>query len=225
MTGYIDRFLQVFSDSPGRGAEGTEKTSPAPGSLGFLGIPGEESPDGTPSHPDRSTPANVGPAPPSETPAPSPSPGAPRAAVAGPPIPAEGQGAPLDGHWRPAIACWPVEWRQRWADRAEAHHTAGCDRLPAEYRAWRETLRELDQAEARRERIDHQEPVSGLSDKDALRQIEASDEGQPQRVGPNMVMTPHGPREEVVVTKRGPRDVRRGDKWHGWHWDRARDTR
>jgi hypothetical protein len=76
-------------------------------------------------------------------PSPPPQPG-----VAGPPIPSEWCGALLDGHWQPWVDRLSVTWRQRWAERAEAHQRAGCDWDTAEYWAWRELLLELEAAES-----------------------------------------------------------------------------
>jgi hypothetical protein len=105
--------------------------------------------------------------------------------VAGPPIPVEWQGAHLDGHWRPAIACWPIAWRQLWADRTDVHEAEGCAWNAAEYRAWRETIRDLGEAEARREIIGYRDPPEGLSDRAAIDQIRSftwgEDDSQPGR--------------------------------------------
>jgi hypothetical protein len=125
-------------------------------------------------------------------------------AVAGPPVPSEWHGAPLDGHWRDAIAWWPIPWRQKWADRAAAHQAAGIAWDVAEYWAWRETLKELDAFEAVGGLVEYQEPAPGLSDCDALAQIDRLHWGV-------------APLAETAETLRGPRDVRKGDRWLPWH--------
>jgi hypothetical protein len=107
---------------------------------------------------------------------------APGPALAGPPIPPEWHGARLDGHWRAAIAWWPVEWRRKWADRAEAHQDDGCAWDVAEYWAWRQTLGELDQVEARCETIAYREPDPGLSDEDAVAKIAGLTWDEPRSV-------------------------------------------
>jgi hypothetical protein len=132
----------------------------------------------------------------------------PAPAVAGPPVPPEWHGAPLDGHWHDAIAWWPVEWRQKWGDRAEVHQAAGIDWCLAEYWAWRETLRELDQAEARGEWIEYREPAPELSDADAVAAIDRA-------FDPHWWTRP--PETESWHGDLGPRDVRRGDRWLPWH--------
>src|SRR5262245_54756473 len=131
MTGYIDQFLEESSDLPRRGAERTEKTRPAPGSLGFLGIPREESSRSTPPPPDPP------PAPPSRLERPRP---------AGP----EGWGPPpADRGWREAIGLWPVEWRERWGRRANELQDHGRPWDVAEWIAFREAARDLIEAERR----------------------------------------------------------------------------
>jgi DNA adenine methylase len=127
-------------------------------------------------------------------------------AVAGPPIPPEWHGAPLDGHWRPAIAWWPVEWRQRWGVRANELEAGGWASDVAEYLSWREALRDLNAAEARGERIEYREPFEVLSDQIAMRQIDSLTWGK-SRV-----------KARPLKTDRGARDVRRGDSWLPWHF-------
>jgi hypothetical protein len=127
-------------------------------------------------------------------------------AVAGPPLPAEWHGAPLDGHWHSALAWWPVEWRQKWGDRAEVHQAAGIAWDVAEYWAWRETLRELDAFEAAGGVVEYQEPAPRLSDRDALAQIDRLTWGAAIPA-----------QTEVARTAWGPRDFRQGDAWLPWH--------
>jgi hypothetical protein len=134
--------------------------------------------------------ADAGPTPPAGSPAP---------AVAGPPVPPEWHGAPLDGHWRAAIAWWPVEWRQKWGDRAEVHQAAGIDWCLAEYWAWRETLRELDAFEAAGGVVEYAEPESGMSDEEALAAIDRA-------FDPHWWTRP--PETESWHGDLGPRDVR-----------------
>ncbi len=55
-------------------------------------------------------------------------------------------GAPA---WPPRpveLAGWPIPWRQRWADRAEAHQVEGLGWREAEQRAWHQTKAEFDAA-------------------------------------------------------------------------------
>src|SRR5262245_17637753 len=54
------------------------------------------------------------------------------------------------GH-RFALACWPVEWRQKWGERANALQDQGLDWRAAELKAFNETHEEIRQAEARGE--------------------------------------------------------------------------
>jgi hypothetical protein len=44
--------------------------------------------------------------------------------------------------WRACIAVWPIPWRQKWADRAEAHQVAGLAWDVAEHQAFQETIHE-----------------------------------------------------------------------------------
>jgi hypothetical protein len=69
--------------------------------------------------------------------------------------------------WRQRVACWPVEWRQRWADRAEACQAAGTAWDAAEWRAFQETIEEINGADARGELIALAGPSESISDIDA----------------------------------------------------------
>jgi hypothetical protein len=60
-----------------------------------------------------------------------------------PPVPAEWGGAPLNGHWRPVIDRLPRAWRHRWADRAEVYQAAGLHKDLAEFRAYREVVKQI----------------------------------------------------------------------------------
>jgi hypothetical protein len=91
----------------------------------------------------------------------------------GEPCPAEPPPPPADRGWRGCIAYWPVEWRQRWADRAEARQAAGGPWDAAEWSAFQATVAEIAEAEARGEVIPFADPPEGLDDQDALRQINA----------------------------------------------------
>jgi hypothetical protein len=69
------------------------------------------------------------------------------------------------------LACWPIAWRQRWADRAEAHQAAGLGWQEAERLAYQATREEIRQARARGEVIRFAQPSEGMSDADALAAI------------------------------------------------------
>jgi hypothetical protein len=79
---------------------------------------------------------------------------------------------PPDRGWRACIAYWPVEWRQRWADRSEARQADGDPWDIAEWSAFVATVAEIAAAEARGERIPFADPPEGLSDADALAAME-----------------------------------------------------
>jgi hypothetical protein len=80
---------------------------------------------------------------------------------------------PTDRGWRACIAYWPTAWRQRWADRAGASQAAGDFWDVAEWSAFVATVAEIAEAEARGEVIPFADPAEGLTDADALRQINA----------------------------------------------------
>src|SRR5262245_59266321 len=48
--------------------------------------------------------------------------------------------------WRACIAQWPIPWRQKWGDRAEANQLAGMAWDVAEERAFDETMAEKNTA-------------------------------------------------------------------------------
>jgi hypothetical protein len=76
--------------------------------------------------------------------------------------------APTAGQcWRQYIATWPLEWRQRWADRAEACQANGASWDAAEASAFQETMLEIEAAKARGESIPFARPAEGISDVDA----------------------------------------------------------
>jgi hypothetical protein len=200
MTGYIGRFLEEFSGLPRTGTERTEETRPAPGSLGFLGIPREESSRSTLPPND---PPPAPPAPPSSL---------ERTRPAGP----DGWGPPpADRWWREAIGLWPVEWRERWGRRANELQDHGRPWDLAEWIAFRETARDLIEAERRGEVPEsaYPDPAAhdGLSDEEVLAGI-ALAFGEAK-------LAPAGPSE------RGPRDVRRGDRWLPWHFTEEFEAR
>ena len=41
--------------------------------------------------------------------------------------------------WRSVVAAWSIDWRQEWADRAEAHQQAGDPWNVAEWKSFVET--------------------------------------------------------------------------------------
>jgi hypothetical protein len=69
---------------------------------------------------------------------------------------------PPAGSWHRSIAWWPIEWRKRWADRAEAKQAEGLPGDRAEWGAFCATVADINAAEARGEWIDFQPPVETL---------------------------------------------------------------
>jgi hypothetical protein len=115
---------------------------------------------------------------------------------------------PADRGWRKALAGWPVEWRERWGRRANELQDAGASWAEAEWRAFHEVARDLVEAERRGEvpESSYPDPAAhdGLSDEEAVAAIDlAFGEGVPA---------------PARRSDRGPRDVRRGDKWLPWHF-------
>jgi hypothetical protein len=76
------------------------------------------------------------------------------------------------GHgWRRPIAYWPIEWRQRWADRAEGYQEAGEPWDVAEWQAFLGIKAKINEAVSAGENVEFIEPPAGLSDRDALAQM------------------------------------------------------
>jgi hypothetical protein len=115
---------------------------------------------------------------------------------------------PADRRRRLAVARWPVEWRERWGRRANELQDHGRPWDVAEWIAFRETARDLIEAERRGEVPEsaYPDPAAhdGLSDEEVAAEI-ALAFGEAK-------LAPAGPSE------RGPRDVRRGDRWLPWHF-------
>jgi hypothetical protein len=77
----------------------------------------------------------------------------------GPPSVIRSDSTPAPDVWRDKLAWWPTEWRQRWADLAEALQVAGMSRQEAEGQAFRETVDQIRAAEAAGEVIEFTEPA------------------------------------------------------------------
>ena len=58
---------------------------------------------------------------------------------------------PADRSWRGTVALWPIDWRRRWGQLADANEDRGEPWDVAEWRAFHETARDLAAAEARGE--------------------------------------------------------------------------
>jgi hypothetical protein len=86
------------------------------------------------------------------------------------PAPLDPSMTPITPSWREPIAWWPIEWRQRWADRAEALQAGGLPRDRAEWLAFLEEVAAINAAEAGGKRIDFQPPAES-DDAGALDQI------------------------------------------------------
>jgi hypothetical protein len=108
---------------------------------------------------------------------------------------------------RPAeLAAWPLPWRQRWGELANALQDAGTPFPESEQQAFRQIKAEMDAAPDRGESIARRDPPEGLSDQDALAAI-------------NRAFDPvwwSRPPAGADYGDRGPRDVRRGDRWPPW---------
>jgi hypothetical protein len=61
--------------------------------------------------------------------------------------------------WHKVLGWWPIPWRQKWGDRAEALQAAGKPWQEAEWQAFRETLDQIQAAEAAGEEIELTEPA------------------------------------------------------------------
>jgi hypothetical protein len=61
--------------------------------------------------------------------------------------------------WRECLGWWPLGWRQRWGDRAEALQVEGKSSQEAEWQAFLETVDQINAAEAIGEVIEFTEPV------------------------------------------------------------------
>jgi len=58
---------------------------------------------------------------------------------------------PADRSWRRIVALWPIDWRRRWGQLADANEDRGDSWDVAEWRAFHETARDLAAAEDRGE--------------------------------------------------------------------------
>jgi hypothetical protein len=123
-----------------------------------------------------------------------------------PPGPARSDGPgppPADRSWRAVVACWPVEWRERWGRRANELQDRGEPSDTAEWVAYSETA--PDQADAeRRGEVTCSRPPEGWSDPEAVVAIDRAFGG-----------TETAPARR---SGRGPRDYRHGDRWLPWHF-------
>jgi hypothetical protein len=61
--------------------------------------------------------------------------------------------------WRECLGWWPLGWRQRWGDRAEALQVEGKSSQEAEWQAFLETVDQINAAEAIGEVIEFTEPA------------------------------------------------------------------
>jgi hypothetical protein len=77
------------------------------------------------------------------------------------------------GSWRLCLAWWPIEWRQKWADRAEAAQVGGLDWRQAEWLAFVAVVEEINarEAELGRGTIRFEESAPSMLDDDAVSKI------------------------------------------------------
>jgi hypothetical protein len=79
-------------------------------------------------------------------------PGVPPSGIRTEPIPAP-------RGWRDGLGWWPIRWRQKWADRAEALQVEGKTWQEAEWQSFLETVDQINAAEAASEVIEFTEPA------------------------------------------------------------------
>jgi hypothetical protein len=61
--------------------------------------------------------------------------------------------------WRDSLGWWPIPWRQKWADRAEALQVEGKTWQEAEWQSFLETVDQINAAEAAGEVVEFTEPA------------------------------------------------------------------